>query len=297
MERWKIIGRRVFFLPIWLLLLLIIFSTLALVTVFFKSWESKPVAYAVYVLSFYTLCVFCIACYKTIPGYYTKIRKRVYENAYANQYLTDAAFKTRVNLYTSLAVNVLYVATNAVSAALYHTAWFVIFAVYYGIMAMMRFLLVRYAGKNKLGESYPGELKRSRACAYILLTVNLTLSGVVLMMVYYHRGFQYQGFLIYVMALYTFYATASAIIDLVKYRKYHSPVMSVSKVIKLTQSLFSMLFLETAMFAQFGQETPEESKRIMIMVTGAGVSVVVVAMAVFMIVRTTRKIKEYKEQK
>lgn len=33
-------------------------------------------------------------------------------------------------------------------------------------------------------------------------------------------------------------------------------VMTVSKIIKLTSSLFSMLFLETAMFFRFGGETP-----------------------------------------
>lgn len=84
----------------------------------------------------------------------------------------------------------------------------------------------------------------------------------------------------------------AAIIDMIKYRKYKSPVISITKVIKMASALFSMLFLETAMFAQFGAETSTETKRIMIMATGAGISIAVVSMAIYMIVQTSKEIKQ-----
>ena len=68
--------------------------------------------------------------------------------------------------------------------------------------------------------------------------------------------------------------------------------MSITKVIKMASALFSMLFLETAMFAQFGGETPAETKRIMIMITGAGISIAVVVMAIYMIMQTSKEIKQ-----
>ena len=126
------------------------------------------------------------------------------------------------------------------------------------------------------------------------MTVNLVLSGAVLMMVFFDKGFQYQGILIYVIALYTFYVTITAIIDMVKFRKYKSPILSTTKIIKMASALFSMLFLETAMFAQFGADTSPEVKRNMIMATGAGISVTVVSMAVYMIVQTSKEIKKYR---
>jgi len=110
--------------------------------------------------------------------------------------------------------------------------------------------------------------------------------------VFFDRGFQYQGFLIYVIAMYAFYITVTAVIDMIKYRKYKSPILSITKVIKMASALFSMLFLETAMFAQFGAETSPKVKRLMIMLTGAGISIAVVSMAIFMIVQTTKEIKE-----
>lgn len=295
MKQEKSLYKKFLILPLWLIIILTLASAGALIFVFVKGMAETLVAYAVYAVSFYTLTVICIACFNTIPEYYRNIRKKVYENKYANRYLTDAVYKTHINLNASLTVNLLYAAANAVFAVMYHTYWFAIFAVYYGIMAVMRFLLVRYVGKNHIGESHIGELKRSRACAFILLTVNITLSWVVLMMVYYDRGFKYQGYLIYVMALYTFYTTTTAIIDVFKYRKYNSPVMSMSKIIKLASLLFSMLFLETAMFSQFGQDTSDSFRRIMIMATGAGICVMVVGMSVYMIVRSTKEIRKYRK--
>ena len=56
--------------------------------------------------------------------------------------------------------------------------------------------------------------------------------------------------------------------------------------------MHSMLFLETAMFAQFGTDTSQEVKRIMIMATGAAISVIVISMVVYMIVKTTKEIKQ-----
>ena len=293
MQNWKKIGRKMLFLPIWLLIILIASVAIALVAIFVNGWETHPIACIIYGVAFYTLVVVCIFCWKVVPIYYKALKEKLHKNKYADRYLTDVVFKTEIGLYRSLAINLVYVVVNAASGIIYRTHWFGIFAIYYGIIAIMRFLLVRYVGKNPIGNNYLGELKRARLCAAILLSVNLALSGAVLMMVYFDRGFQYQGFLIYVIALYTFYITIAAIRDMIKYRKYKSPIMSITKVIQMASALFSMLFLETAMFAQFGTDTLPETKKIMIMATGAGISVAVVAMAFYMIRTTSKEIRQY----
>lgn len=293
MQEWKEIGKKLLFPPFWMVGILTIISTVGLVEIFVNGWEMSILAYVTYVLSFYTLCVICIACWKVLRRYHKVVKHKMHENEYMDRYMTDAVFKSNDGLYRSLVINLIYVVVNALSGYIYQTYWFAIFAVYYAIIAMMRFLLVRYMAKNTIGNNHLGELKRARLCACILMTVNLALSGAVLMMVYFDRGFQYQGFLIYIIALYTFYITVAAIVDMVKYHKYKSPILSTTKVIKMTSALFSMLFLETAMFAQFGADTSQETKRLMIMLTGAGISVAVVSMAVYMIVQTTKEIKQY----
>ena len=113
------------------------------------------------------------------------------------------------------------------------------------------------------------------------------------MILYANRGFEYHGILIYVIAMYTFYVTITAIKDLVKYRKYNNPILSISKVIKMAAALVSMLSLETAMFSSFGEEMSLQEQKLMIMLTGAGVSVIVIAMASYIIIKITKEIKKY----
>ena len=172
--------------------------------------------------------------------------------------------------------------------------WFVVLAVYYVIMAVMRFLLVRYVRTQKIGSNLIKEWKRAKACAYILLLINLSLSGAVLMILYQHKGYDYPGIMIYVMAMYTFYSLTMSIVELVKYRSLASPIMSTAKIVSLSAALVSMLNLETAMFAQFGGDMTPENQRIFIILTGAGVSITVVTLSVILIVNANKEIRRIK---
>ena len=288
---WKKISNRLLFPHILVIFLLTIISTVALVAVFVKGWEATAVGYIAYVLSFYTLCTVCIFLVKVLPGKYRAIRQRIYENPFGNRYITDKAFRVKVSLYISLVVNLLYVALQGVQWHLFRSWWFVVLAAYYAILSVMRFLLLRYVRANEIGSSILSEWKRSRICACILMLVNLCLSGAVLMILFENRGYDYPGILIYVMALYSFYSTINAIVQIIKYRKLGSPVMSTAKVIALSAALVSMLNLETAMFSQFGAEMAVESQRLMIMLTGAGISIAVNAMSAVLIVKSTRAIE------
>ena len=147
---------------------------------------------------------------------------------------------------------------------------------------------------NEIGLSLLQEWKRSRLCACILLLVNLSLSGAVLMILFQHRGYDYPGILIYVMAVYTFYSTIHAILEMLKHRKRGSPIQSTASVVSLSAALVSMLNLETAMFAQFGADMAQKDQNLMIILTGAGISVTVVTLSVILIVRATKEIRREK---
>ncbi|MBQ7981596.1 MAG: hypothetical protein IJ305_08320 [Oscillospiraceae bacterium] len=292
---WKKLLTKLLRPPVWTMIILTLICTAALLWVFIGGYETHPFSYAAYVMSFYTLSVIVLKCIKVIPAHYKNAKKKVYDHPVGNRYFTDPKFKTRINLYGSLAVNLLYVAVNVVSGFLYHSAWFVILAFYYTILAGMRFLLVKFVNNIGIGNNRFKELRRSRLCGLILLTVNLALSGAVLMILYQNKGYEYHGMLIYVMAAYTFYITTNAIINLVKYRKLGSPVMSMTKIISMAAALVSMLSLETAMFSEFGNDMSPENQRLMIALTGAGVSIVIVTMSVYSIVKNSMEIKKIME--
>lgn len=290
---WKKMGKKLLFPQVWMMVALTIMSAIALITVFINGWEQTVIAYIIYALSAYTLCVVSIFLIKVLPKKYRAIRQKIYENPFGNRYMTDKAFRTKVSLSVSFGVNLLYVALQGLQWYLFRSWWFVVLAAYYAILSVMRFLLLRYVRANEIGSRILQEWKRSRVCACILMLVNLCLSGAVLMILFENKGYDYPGVLIYVMALYTFYSTISAIIQIIKYRKLGSPVMSTAKVIAFSAALVSMLNLETAMFSQFGGDMPVEYQRLMIILTGAGISIAVNAMSAVLIMKSTRVIQEY----
>lgn len=283
--------KKLLFPPLGFTLLLSLACAAALVYVFVNELEQSWLAYTLYAASTYALSILCAACVKGGPAMYKSIKASLYKNRHIRRYYKDVVFRTHVSLYRSLTLNLLYALANAVFAVFYSSNWFGIFAVYYAILAIVRFILLNYVNRKGIGISRLEELARTRICSYVLLSINLVLSGAVLMMVSFRRGFEYPGMLIYLVALYTFYTTTAAIVDLVKYRKYKSPVMSATKMIKLAAALVSMLSLETAMFAQFGADKSPENHTLMLALTGAGVSVAVSTMALYMIFRINKEVR------
>ena len=291
---WKKIGKKLLFPPTWLMVILVIVSAVALTLVFVKGMEQSIPAYIVYVLAFYTLTVVTIFCAMVLPKQYSTIKQKIYDNPLGNRYMTDRVFRTNVSLSISFVISMLYVGINLWSWHMLGSYWFMVLAVYYVIMAVMRYILVRYVRIQKIGTDILSEWKRSRICAYILLLINLSLSGAVLMILYQHRGYDYPGMMIYVMAMYTFYALTMSIVDIVKYRKMGSPIMSTAKIVSLSAALVSMLNLETAMFAQFGTDMAQQDQNLMIMLTGAGISITVITLSVMLIAKATIEIRREK---
>ena len=289
--------KKLLFPPIWLTGILAVISTVSLIYVFMGGMAESPAAYAVFTVSFYTFAVICIFIAEALPKRYKNAKQKLYQNPFTHRYMTDLQFKNRVSLCRSLTINLIYVGTNIFSAVFYRSVWFAILAAYYTVLSIMRFLLIRYLSKNRLGENRLTELRRSILCAVILTTLNIILSGAVLMILHRNKGFSYNSIMIYVMAIYSFCITASAVIDLIRYRKYDNPVLSTSKVIKMAAALVSLLSLETAMLSQFGEKMSPENQRILIAATGACISTVIIIMSVSIIVGSAKEIKEMRCKK
>ena len=82
--------------------------------------------------------------------------------------------------------------------------------------------------------------------------------------------------------------------NVVKYRKQNSPVLSASKMIQLASALVSMLALETAMVSSFGSADDPLARLTMTAATGAGVCLIVLGMALYMILHPTRQLRKLK---
>lgn len=163
-------------------------------------------------------------------------------------------------------------------------------AVYYILLAVLRVLLLWRWG----GIGAKQELCRYRLCGVGLLIMNVALAGMVVLMVSQNRGYVYPGILIYAMAAYSFYTVIIAVVNVIKFRRHGSPVLSAAKTISLAAALVSILALETAMIAQFGGT--DDYRKMMTAATGGGVCAIILGMAVFMIVRSAKHMKQLEIQ-
>ena len=115
---------------------------------------------------------------------------------------------------------------------------------------------------------------------------------MIFFMVCWNRTFQHHEIVTITMAAYTFTSFTKAIINVVKYSGLGSPVYSASKAVSFASACVSMLTLESTMLTTFGDGTMTLARRQMLLgVSGGAVSAVVIAMAVYMIVWGTKRLK------
>lgn len=296
----KKIFRKVFFLPP-VPTLLISVPSYGLVIYALAGENVNPViTYVAYFLSAYALIITVTG----IAGLVRLIRQGIENHPLVrkalgiplvSRYLREDMFRAETALYQGFFINLLYAGIKMFSGILYRSIWLITLAVYYILLAVMRASLLHYVRKG--GKNTVSEWKRYRLCGIILLFMNVALTGIIVLVIHQNSGFEYPGMLIYVMAMYAFYAAVTAVWDVVKFRRYGRPVMSAAKVINLTAALVSMLSLETAMLTQFGAADDPTFRQIMTASTGAGISMTVLGMAVFMIVRSTKQVKHIKREK
>jgi hypothetical protein len=284
---WKKIGKALLFPHIAIMLVLIPIATAFLVcSMVFLGTESMT-AIISYVLSAYTLTIWCFK----IPYLIQFFKTFKNENKYARIWQDDTRLRVNISLYGTLIYNTAYALLQLGMGFWHHTFWFYSLAGYYISLAVMRFFLVRHTRKHNPGEKMLDELRKYRACGIVFLLMNLALALIIFFMVYWNRTFNHHEITTIALAAYTFTSLTFAIINTIKYRKYNSPVYSASKAISLASACVSVLTLESTMLTTFGTETMSlTGRRIFLGISGGAISVFIIAMAIYMIVQGTKKI-------
>ena len=286
---WKKLGKALLFPHIAIMIVLVPISTVLLVASMVFVGTESAIAYISYVLSAYTLTVWCVK----IPYLINFFKTFKDENKYARKWQDDTRLRVNVSLYGSFFWNIAYALFQLWLGFYHHTFWFYSLGAYYICLAVMRFFLLLHTRKYAPGERMREELLKYRACGAVFLLMNLALALIVFFMVYWNRTFEHHMITAIAMAAYTFTAFTVAIVNVVKYRKYSSPVFSASKAISLAAALVSMLTLGSTMLTTFRDGTMTEmGEKLMLGSIGGGVSILIVATAIYMIVTGTRKIKQ-----
>ena len=289
----KKIGKALLFPHVAIRVLLVPIATVLLVgSMVFVGTESV-IAYMSYVLAAYTLTVWCMK----IPSIIRFFKDFKDQNRFARKWLDDTRLRVNVSLYGSLTWNALYGIFQLWLGFYHRTVWFCSLGAYYICLGVMRYFLVRHTSKYAPGEKRKTELEKYRACGIVFLLMNLALALIIFFMVYWNRTFRHHMITAIAMAAYTFTAFTFAIINVVKYRRYNSPVYSASKAISLAAALVSMLTLESTMLTTFGDGTMTAlEQKWMLGATGGVISLLIVATAIYMIVNGTKKLNALKSE-
>lgn len=240
-----------------------------------------PLSYILYLTMSYSLIIVLIKCYEIIK---IIIEKIIESNKYLKRYRDDHKLRYKISLFYSLFLNTIYAIFKLVSGISFKSLWFISFAIYYFILVVMRANISKE--ELRKNTTLKQEYEKCRQIGITLLFINVFLTIVILIIVNQKIMIPYNMVIAISVAVYTFYLMISSVVNLIKYRKYKSPLMSSAKVINIVTSLVSMLSLEVTMLSTFGPEQLEFNE-IMIMATGSGIGIIVIIISLYMIIKSS----------
>lgn len=287
---WKKIGLNLLYPHLAVIICLLPISVAFLVFSLVYLGTESIIAIVSYLLAFYVLLVICFR----VPNMINFFKTVKNENKYMKKWFSDVHLRMNVSLYASLIWNVSF-AIFQLGLGFYHQSfWFYSMFAYYVMLGVMRFFLVKHTRKFKANEQKEIELKKYIISGWLLLFMNLALAVIVFFIVYWNKTFNHHMITTIALATYTFVTFTFAIINLVKYRKYKSPIYSAAKSISLIAGSVSMLTLETTMLTTFGTTEDPLFNQLMLSLTGAAVIAFAITMAIIMIVKGHKELKQNK---
>lgn len=224
-------------------------------------------------------------------------------NHIANTLITDNKLRTVLITLPGMILNMIYAVFNCVIAVVNASAWYDSLSTYYFLLCAMRFLSVSYARKiynknifnTRLNEEKITELEEKswrvhKNCGVILSVTSIALGGAVIVLVLGEGGKSYPGLMIYMVATYTFYKLIMSIRNMIMARKEKSVLLITLRNISYSDALVSLLSLQTALFAAFGQDS-QELIPIMNTLTGAGVCLMIFLLGIYMVHKSNKILK------
>lgn len=292
MEKFKKISLKLLNPHPLIIVLLAIISTAGLIYTFSQNKEERIISYFIYVISFYTLCVVVAGVIPAIK----RIKTALHSNKHTSKYLSEADLRARISIHTGTIINISFAIFKFLAGIYYNSTFFLAIAVYYTVLSIIRFTLIRRDRKtSKISENQTLlQWKTYRLCGILMMLLNLTMTGMIFQMICKNESFFYPGFVIYIIAAYTFYRLTITIVRLVK-NKQPNPILLGARAVDLSISLMSLFSLQTAMFNSFSSDASEEMHQLMNTCTGGAVCLGVILIAIFMIIKSTKIIKNCTE--
>ncbi len=287
---WKQIGKILLFPHISIIICLSPISAVLLVLAFTRFSSDDALSILSYALSAYTLSVICAR----IPRMLRFAKKQKAENKLIQKYASDMQFRVKISLFIGIILNLSYAIFQLCLGLWHRSLWYFSFSAYYVCLALMRLLLAKHNRKFTLRQSLANEYKRSRMCGILLMFLSLALAVIIGYIISKGKTFNHHEITTIAMAAYTFTSLTLAIINLLKYRKYQSPVLTMAKLISLSAALVSMLTLEATMLSTFGEKEDQGFDFIITGISGGVVLGFVIVTAILIVIKANVELKRIK---
>ncbi len=305
---WIKVGKfclRAMTIPGWLIVLLVIFTAVALCYTFIYGDNTSVMAAIVYAVSAYTLGTVCVA----TPKIYRCIRGKVDNSKAVNyvmnldvtqRYRNDKIYRGKMVLYQGVITNMAFAVFKLIVSWIYRSVWFGAVGFYYVALTGLRYMLIKYMKQADIQGQLGQEQKKAlieyrgfRLCGWLLIVCNVALGGMTFMMVIQGYSYSYPGYIIFVSAGYAFYSLTMSIINMIRYRKLNNPILTGAKTVNFAGALVSMLTMQTAMLSQFGGGDVAYAS-LMNGLTGGGIYIIILTFAVLIIINANKNLKEIK---
>lgn len=242
------------------------------------------IIYVIAAVGVFSSCYYLIFDFKY--GIKFKVRPLVESNRFTRRVYRDYRYRTVLFTAFSFFVNLFYAVSNGIFGYINHSKWFGSLAAYYIVLSVMRFTAVWYERKiSKLNDDKNRkihELVVYRNCGILLILITLAFGGAVILLLQSEGGKDYPGFLIFAVAAYTFYKVIISIVNMIKTKKFKSPLLATIRNIGYVDALVSLLSLQTAMFTSFGRGE-ELNHQMMNGLTGAAICMMILIIGIYMI--------------
>ncbi len=219
------------------------------------------------------------------------MKDRVKETVAA--YRRDMRFRAEVMLHINLAVNSVFAVFEAVCGFLLRSPWMGNLAFYYIVLSLLRLLILRSYRKPS---SRRHGWRVYRLCGLVMLALTVALAGMHILTSHQIHTIVYFGYMIYAVALYTFYAVICAVRNVVVYRRMDDPILQAAKAINLAVAAVSVYSLQSAMTAVFSKPGEEAFRVVMGNCTAAGVFLIIIAISAVMVRRANRALRQIQKR-
>ena len=148
-------------------------------------------------------------------------------------------------------MNLLYIASNAASAILYHSIWSTTLTAYHLVLIVIRLYLFFCS------RIYSAMGATDRICmrvGILLLALDIASAMMMLYSIRQHSYVSYSGLILLGFLIFTIYSVTRSVIDLRKHREGENHLYFAARNISLSTSLMSVFNLQYSVFSFLGAE-------------------------------------------